>query len=64
MVGMPLPAMTSDNGLAPDVDELVREIQARGGKKITTLHFPTDRSWSDRRITLAMEIANWLQGLL
>lgn len=60
---VPLLALTSDDGLAPDTDALVRAIEAKGGHKTTTLHFATDHSWSDRRITLESEIIKWLTGL-
>ena len=60
---MPLLALTSDDGLAPDTDALVRAIQAKGGNKVTTVHVATDHSWSDRRIRLESEIITWLSGL-
>jgi plasmid replication initiation protein len=60
---VPLLALTSDDGLAPHTDALVQAIQAKGGRKITALHFATDHSWSDRRITLESEIIKWLHGL-
>jgi uncharacterized protein len=60
---MPLLALTSDDGLAPGTDALVRAIQAKGGHKITALHVATDHSWSDHRIALESEIIKWLNGL-
>jgi uncharacterized protein len=60
---VPLLALTSDDGLAPTTDAFVRAIQAKGGHKITALHFATDHSWSDRRITLESEIIKWLNAL-
>jgi acetyl esterase/lipase len=60
---IPLLALTSDDGLAPGTDALVRTIQAKGGHKVTALHVATDHSWSDRRITLESEIIKWLNGL-
>jgi pimeloyl-ACP methyl ester carboxylesterase len=60
---MPLLALTSDDGLAPDTSALVRAIEAKGGHKVTALHFATDHSWSDRRIALESEIIKWLGGL-
>jgi pimeloyl-ACP methyl ester carboxylesterase len=59
---MPLLALTSDDGLASNTNALVRAIEAKGGHKITTLHFATDHGWSDRRITLESEIIKWLAG--
>ena len=61
---MPLLALTSDDGLAPDTNALVRAIEAKGGHKITSMHFATDHSWSDRRITLESEIIKWLTELV
>jgi uncharacterized protein len=60
---MPLLALTSDDGLAPATNALVQAIQANGGHKVTALHFATDHSWSDRRITLESEIIKWLNEL-
>jgi pimeloyl-ACP methyl ester carboxylesterase len=60
---VPLLALTSDDGLAPNTDALIRAIEAKGGHKITTLHFATDHSWSDRRITLESEIIKWLNDM-
>jgi acetyl esterase/lipase len=60
---VPLLALTSDDGLAPKTDALVRAIQAKGGHKVTALHFATDHSWSDHRIALESEIIKWLNGL-
>jgi len=63
LVQIPLLALTSDDGLAPGTDALVRAIQAKGGHKVTALHVATDHSWSDRRITLESEIIKWLNEL-
>jgi pimeloyl-ACP methyl ester carboxylesterase len=63
LVQMPLLVLTANDGLKPDTDALVSAIQAKGGRKITTLHVATDHSWSDRRITLETEIIKWLNGL-
>jgi pimeloyl-ACP methyl ester carboxylesterase len=60
---VPLLALTADDGLAPDTDVLVRAIQAKGGHKVTAMHFATDHSWSDHRIALESEIIKWLNGL-
>ena len=63
LVQTPLLALTADDGLAPDTDNLVKAIEAKGGHKLTAMHFATDHSWSDRRITLESEIIKWLNGL-
>src|ERR1022692_2358410 len=63
LVSMPLLVITSNDGLAPEANALVAAIQAKGGKKIATKHFPTDHSYSDHRIALESEIITWLGGL-
>ena len=60
---LPILALTSDDGLAPQTDSLVRAIQSKGGQKIKTMHVATDHSWSDHRIALLSTIINWLSGL-
>src|SRR5277367_136545 len=59
----PLLVLTSDDGLAPDADALVKAIRAQGGKKVTATHVATDHGWSDHRIALESIILNWLAGL-
>ena len=63
IAGLPLLALTSDDGLADHTDAFVTEIKAAGGKKVTTMHVATDHSWSDHRIALESIIINWLSGL-
>jgi acetyl esterase/lipase len=63
LVSVPLLVLTSDDGLAPTSDALVRGIQARGGKRVTALHVATDHSWSDHRIALESAVLEWLAGL-
>ncbi|HZK98303.1 MAG TPA: alpha/beta fold hydrolase [Caulobacteraceae bacterium] len=63
LVDTPYLAMTSDDGLAADTDALVAAIRAGGGAKVTTVHMPTDHSWSDRRIALEAAVIAWLQAL-
>jgi hypothetical protein len=58
-----LPAITSDDGLAPAIATLVEAIQAQGGKNVRTTHFATDHSYSDHRIALESEVLQWLAGL-
>ncbi len=59
----PLLALSSDDGLGPGTDALVRAIQAQGGHKVTALHVATDHGWSDHRIALESAILNWLASL-
>ena len=63
LVGTPLLALTSDDGLAPHTDRLVAAITAAGGRQVTSRHFATDHGWSDHRIRLEATIIEWLAGL-
>jgi len=60
---IPLLVITSDDGLAPAADALVKAIQEHGGKKVTATHMATDHSYSDHRIALEGAILTWLAGL-
>jgi hypothetical protein len=60
---LPLLAITSDDGLAPEIGALVKQIEARGGKSVKTAHFATDHSYSDHRIALESEVLQWLAAL-
>ncbi len=59
----PLLVLTANDGLAPNADALVRDIQAQGGHEVTAMHFATDHGWSDHRIALESTILTWLAGL-
>jgi pimeloyl-ACP methyl ester carboxylesterase len=63
LIDTPLLALTSDDGLAPTTDALVHAIEAKGGHKVTEMHFATDHSYSDHRIALESAIITWLAGL-
>jgi pimeloyl-ACP methyl ester carboxylesterase len=63
LVATPLLAITSDDGLAPQTDALVKAIEAKGGHKVTALHMATDHSYSDHRIALESAVIEWLGGL-
>jgi pimeloyl-ACP methyl ester carboxylesterase len=63
LVNTPYLAMTSDDGLASNTAALVDAIHARGGTKVTSLHVPTDHSWSDHRIALESAVIRWLEQL-
>ena len=60
---LPLLVLTSDDGLAPPADSLVRLARAQGNTRVTATHVATDHVWSNRRITLQAEVIRWLQGL-
>lgn len=57
---LPLLVLTSDDGLAPHADSLVMRVRKLGNIRVTTLHEPTDHSWSDKRIALESAVINWL----
>ncbi|MFC0590885.1 alpha/beta hydrolase family protein [Novosphingobium aquiterrae] len=59
----PFLALTSDDGLAGHTDDLVKAIRARGGRRVTAYHAPTDHGWSDRRIDLEGHVIRWLATL-
>lgn len=60
---MPLLVLTANDGLAPHVEPLVKQVRALGNTRVTTVHAPTDHSWSDKRILLESTVITWLQKL-
>lgn len=56
----PLLIVTSDDGFAPGSDALGAALRAAGDRHIVTLHFATDHSYSDDRMTLSEAVVNWL----
>jgi pimeloyl-ACP methyl ester carboxylesterase len=56
----PLLVVTSNDGLAPDADRLVKQLRSLGNSRITEIHFATDHSYSDKRIALESAIISWL----
>ena len=59
----PLLVLSSDDGLAPGTDALVKAVRAAGNKRVTTVHKATDHSWSDKRIALESAVVVWLGRL-
>lgn len=57
---MPLLVLTSNDGLASHTDPLVKRVRALGNTRVTTMHQPTDHSWSDKRIALESAVITWL----
>ncbi|HJQ18946.1 MAG TPA: alpha/beta fold hydrolase [Gemmatimonadaceae bacterium] len=55
--------LTSNDGLAPAADALVKNVRALGNTRVSTTHVATDHSWSDRRIALESAVLNWLASL-
>lgn len=60
----PLLVLTSDDGLAPAADALVKAVRAAGGQQVSTVHVATDHGWSDRRIELQSQVIRWLGTLV
>lgn len=58
----PMLVVTSNDGLAPANDSLVAAVRARGNTRVATVHFPTDHSYSDRRIALESAVIRWLES--
>ena len=59
----PLLVLSSDDGLAPGTDALVKAVRAAGNNRVTTVHKATDHSWSDKRIALESAVVVWLGRL-
>ncbi|HZZ66911.1 MAG TPA: alpha/beta hydrolase [Phenylobacterium sp.] len=59
----PVLVLTSDDGLAPNAEKLVKAIEADGSHAVTLHHEATDHSWSGKRIALEAAVISWLQGL-
>jgi pimeloyl-ACP methyl ester carboxylesterase len=61
---VPLLVITSNDGLAPQSEALVKAVRAKGNTRVTAVHYPTDHSYSDRRIALEGVIVGWLDRVL
>ena len=60
---LPLLVLTSNDGLAPNANALVKTVETAGNSHVTVIHADTDHGWSDRRIFLEATVLNWLQKL-
>ncbi|MEA2761652.1 MAG: uncharacterized protein QOD47_936 [Gemmatimonadaceae bacterium] len=60
---LPLRGLTSNEGQAPQADALVKAVRAKGNASVTTVHYATDHSYSDKRIALEGSIVKWLERL-
>jgi pimeloyl-ACP methyl ester carboxylesterase len=60
---MPLLLLTSDDGLAPMSEALLKDLKTRGDTRVTAHHEATDHSWSGKRVALEALVISWLQGL-
>jgi len=61
---MPMLVLSSNDGLAPETDKLVKALQAKGNRNIAAIHADTDHGWSDHRIFLETQVLNWLAKLV
>jgi pimeloyl-ACP methyl ester carboxylesterase len=52
--------ITSDDGLAPADNAFAAALRKAGDKQVTTLHLPTDHSYSDQRMELSRAVLQWL----
>jgi pimeloyl-ACP methyl ester carboxylesterase len=60
---LPLLVITSNDGLAPQSDALVKAVRSKGNTWVTTVHYPTDHSYSDKRIAVEASVLGWLERL-
>jgi uncharacterized protein len=59
----PVLIVTSDDGLAPQNDAFATALHTAGDNRVTTLHLPTDHSYSDQRTALSKAVLEWLATL-
>ena len=52
--------ITSDDGLAPADNAFAAALRKAGDKQVTTLHLPTDHSYSDQRTELSRAVLQWV----
>lgn len=55
--------VTADDGLAGMNDAFAAALRKDGDTHVTTQHFATDHSYSDKRIELSQTVLEWLAGL-
>jgi uncharacterized protein len=60
---LPLLVITSNDGLAPQSDALVKAVRAKGNASVTSVHYPTDHSYSDKRIAVEEAVLEWLERM-
>jgi len=60
---LPVLVLSSNDGLAPATDALVKALQTKGDKSVTVIHADTDHGWSDHRIFLESQVITWLATL-
>jgi uncharacterized protein len=60
---LPLLVITSNDGLAPQSDALVKAVRAKGNASVTSVHYPTDQSYLDKRIAVEEAVLEWLERM-
>jgi pimeloyl-ACP methyl ester carboxylesterase len=55
--------VTSDDGLAPENQAFAAGLRQAGDTRVTSLHLPTDHSYSDQRLALSKAVLEWLARL-
>jgi len=55
--------VSSDDGLAAANTAFAAALQSAGDNRVTTVHLPTDHSYSDKRIELSAAVVQWLATL-
>ena len=63
LASRPFLAVTSDDGNAESNDDLAEAIRKNGDVHVTTQHFATDHSYSDKRQEMSAVVVKWLQDL-
>jgi uncharacterized protein len=61
--GRPALIVTSNDGLAEGSTAFAGALLKAGNSRVTTLHLPTDHSYSDQRGALAAAVLKWLKTL-
>jgi uncharacterized protein len=56
----PVFVITSDDGLAAHDDAFAEALRKAGDTQVTSLHLPTDHSYSDQRTELSKALLSWL----
>jgi pimeloyl-ACP methyl ester carboxylesterase len=59
----PVLIVTSDDGFGPANVAFVEALRKAGDDRVTTLHLPTDHSYSDQRTALSTAVLQWLASL-
>ena len=60
----PVLFITSDDGLAPPNDAFAAALKKAGNTRVTTTHFATDHSYSDKRLELSAAVRKWLDSVV